>query len=438
MNDNQTKSVSSKRPERGLFERPLESGIWWVCYFDEQGRKHRERVGSKALARKVYQKRKTEVQERRFFPERIRQRDVSLRQMIEDHLERAEAKLRHFYHYQRYGRYWIDALGTKPLRQIIPADIERYVAERIRHVKPATVNRELAFLKRVFNVAIADNLAEVNPVRRVKFFRENNQRVRFLAPEEEGQLREKMGEDEWPMVAFAMHTGFRQAEQFGLRWCDVDFTTGIITIERSKHGEVRRVPMNDCVRDILRSRSSRLKGEYVFPSQTGETPIDVHNYMSRVFGPALKKAGIENFHWHDLRHTFASRLVMKGVDIRTVQELLGHKTIVMTLRYVHLSPAHQLDAVQRLVHRASDTTTDTKSPAREPPKRDPAQTVDFTEKKKWAGSESNTRHKDFQSFALPTELPARAVRQPLTRRRGLLQRLSGFGKAAAHTFVSSF
>ena len=403
----QKRTDEQPRRERGVFERPPDSGVWWVRYTDEHGRLHREKVGPKGLAKKVYEKRKTEVAERRFFPERIRQRDVLLRDVITDYLERAESKLRHFYHYQRYGRYWKRVLGGKGLRQILPADIERYVASRVTEVKPATVNRELAFLKRVFNVAIADNKAEANPVCRVKFFRENNKRVRFLSDEEEARLRQAIGEEQWPMVSFAIHTGFRQAEQFGLMWPNVDFLTGIITIERSKHGEVRHIPMNDEVREILRSRDSRLKSAYVFPSKTGETPIDVHNYMSRVSGPAIEEAKIENFHWHDLRHTFASRLVMRGVDIRTVQELLGHKTITMTLRYSHLSPAHQLDAVQRLVQRRTDTTTDTEPLGEKPADGKEPQPPDLQGKKKWAGSELNTRHRDFQSLALPTELPAR-------------------------------
>ncbi len=97
----------------------------------------------------------------------------------------------------------------------------------------------------------------------------------------------------------------------------------------------------------------------MFPSATGETPRDAQNYVNRVLLPALKAAKIAGFSWHCFRHTFASRLVMVGVDLRTVQELLGHKTLAMTLRYSHLSPAHQLDAVQRLNRKATDTTTDT-------------------------------------------------------------------------------
>ena len=118
----------------------------------------------------------------------------------------------------------------------------------------------------------------------------------------------------------------------------------------------------------LRDLPSRLRSEWVFPSETGATALDAKNYMHRVFTPALKKARIVGFRWHDLRHTFASRLVMAGVDIRTVQELMGHRTIAMTLRYAHLSPAHRLDAMQRLTrpadaaHRATATATDEATP----------------------------------------------------------------------------
>ncbi|HSQ01143.1 MAG TPA: site-specific integrase [Candidatus Dormibacteraeota bacterium] len=172
-------------------------------------------------------------------------------------------------------------------------------------------------------------------------------------------------------------TRLRQSEQFGLRWENVDFQTGIITVPRSKHGEKRHVPMNDTAREILRSLPSRMKSAYVFPSATGETPIDPCNFIARVFRKALNKAGVEDFRWHDLRHTFASRLVTAGVDLRTVQELLGHKTIMMTLRYSHLSPAHQLEAVQRLNPKPTGTTTGTEQPTKTRAARATAQVVAF-------------------------------------------------------------
>ncbi len=386
--DGRMKDAERVPKARGVFERPIGSGIWWVRYADENGREHREKVGPKRLATAVYQKRKNEIRERRFFPETIRRREALLSDVIDDYLKRVKGQLRSYRDYERYGETWKTVLGGKTLAQIVPGDVERYLAKRQGTVKPATTNRELAFLKRVFNVAIADGKTERNPVCPVKLRKENNARVRFLTDEEEQRLREAIGEAEWPMVEVAMHTGLRQAEQFQLRWEHVDFTTGIITIPRSKHGETRRVPMNDTVRELLRTRTSRLKSEYVFPCGTGDTPIDACNYMRRVFVPGLNTAAIENFHWHDLRHTFASRLVMKGVDLRTVQELMGHKTITMTLRYAHLSPAHQLDAVQKL-NRQTGTTTGTRDPTTPAVEPAPAQGLDSLKKKK-AGARSRT------------------------------------------------
>jgi site-specific recombinase XerC len=100
------------------------------------------------------------------------------------------------------------------------------------------------------------------------------------------------------------------------------------------------------------------------PERTKKTTLDPKNFVQRFLLPALKEAKIENLHWHDLRHTFANRLVVRGVDLRTVQELMGHQSMDMTLRYSHLSPQHQLEAVQRLDQQPSDTRTDTKPAAK--------------------------------------------------------------------------
>ena len=110
--------------------------------------------------------------------------------------------------------------------------------------------------------------------------------------------------------------------------------------------------------EILRILPSRLNGPWVFASGNGKTPMDPDNFISRVFKPALHAASITDFRWHDLRHTFASRLVMDGTDLRTVQELMGHKTIAMTMKYAHLSSGHKMDAVQRLANRQRTTQTD--------------------------------------------------------------------------------
>ena len=115
--------------------------------------------------------------------------------------------------------------------------------------------------------------------------------------------------------------------------------------------------MNDRVLEILRSLPSRMKGVYVFPNETGQSALNANNFINRVWNPVRKRANLEDLHWHDLRHTFASRLIMAWVDLRTVQELIGHKMITMTLRYSHLSPTRQREAVQRLLQEPTATKT---------------------------------------------------------------------------------
>ena len=115
----------------------------------------------------------------------------------------------------------------------------------------------------------------------------------------------------------------------------------------------------------------------MFPSATGDTPLDSQNFINRVFVKALRKAGIVDFSWHCLRHTFASRLVMKGVDLRTVQEVMGHKTLAMTLRYAHLSPGHQLDAVRRLDEARTGTTAGTETEAKKAAKASGAEVLEL-------------------------------------------------------------
>ncbi len=189
-----------------------------------------------------------------------------------------------------------------------------------------------------------------------------------------------------------------QSEQLKLKWENVGFTAGTITVPKSKHGKARHVPMNDTVRALLRDLPSRLKSAYAFPSATGETPLDGRNLMNRVFLPALSDAKIKGLRWHDLRHTFASRLVMAGVDLRTVQDLLGHKTIAMTERYSHLSPAHRLDAVQRLNQKPIDTATDTKPAEVKTAVGAPADVIDFPREESAPGV---IRTPDLQIRSLP-------------------------------------
>jgi integrase len=143
----------------------------------------------------------------------------------------------------------------------------------------------------------------------------------------------------------ALHTGMRRGEIFNLKWEDVDFRTRLLRVRNSKSGEPRQIPLDETLVDTLKDLPSRFAKGYVFPSpQTGGRLTDV----KKQFATTVSKAKLENFRFHDLRHTFASHLVMNGVDLVTVATLLGHSSTRMTERYSHLSPAHQTRAVKVL------------------------------------------------------------------------------------------
>ena len=225
--------------------------------------------------------------------------------------------------------------------------------------KPATLNRYRALLSLTYSLANRNGKVSVNPARLVRLRKENNARVRFLDAQEEATLRAKIRElypEGEPEFDLAVHTGMRRGEQHRLRWQDVNLKQGVLTIPRSKHGEKRHVSINSTARAALEALGRRRDGSgYVCPGPAEERGRD----WQRWFEETVQAAGIADFRWHDLRHTFASRLVMAGVDLRSVQELMGHKTISMTVRYSHLAPTHLQEAVERLTERPTATRTAT-------------------------------------------------------------------------------
>lgn len=151
----------------------------------------------------------------------------------------------------------------------------------------------------------------------------------------------------------ALNTGMRQGEILNLQWPDVDFQQKVMYINESKSGESRKIPINSITVAVLRQVKKRQRSFYVFSNKEGKPFRKVY----KGFKAALRRAGISNFTFHDLRHTFASHLIMNGTDLKTVQELLGHKTFKMTLRYAHLSSDHKRKAVDNLATRMENVVT---------------------------------------------------------------------------------
>jgi len=204
------------------------------------------------------------------------------------------------------------------------------------------VNRELALFKHMYSKAIEWGKVKENLTKKVKLLKGEVKRLRFLMPDEVQRLLSNCTDHLKPIVTVAVHTGMRKGELLSLQWDRINFEQGIITLLDTKNNERRDIPMNETVKKTL--EGIERKGENVFCNGDGQTFVTVR----KSFETALKKSGIEDFRFHDLRHCFASNLVMEGVDIMTVKELMGHKTLDMTLRYSHLAPNHKTKAVNIL------------------------------------------------------------------------------------------
>jgi site-specific recombinase XerD len=196
----------------------------------------------------------------------------------------------------------------------------------------------------------------VNPARLVPQRKEPAGKLRYLTDEEEVRLRLALKSRPYsiPQLDIALHTGMRKSEQFSVIWDQVDFTQKSLHLSATKNGSDRYVSLNsEAIRALesLKETHKRLKlpdDSTLFVSAQNKPMADPREW----FGSACEEAKIQGVTWHTLRHTFASRLVMAGVDLKTVQDLMGHKTIAMTARYAHLSPAHKLTALEKLVSAA--------------------------------------------------------------------------------------
>jgi integrase len=221
-------------------------------------------------------------------------------------------------------------------------DTEAYLAKSKATTKPATVNREIALIKHMYSKAIEWGKCKENPTKKVKLLKGEVKRVRFLMPDEIQTLLSKCKDYLKSIVIVAAHSGMRKGEILSLKWDQVNFEQGIITLHDTKNSERRDIPMDETVKTTLREMEKT--GPYVFSNGDGESLGD----WRRAFEGAVRRSGIEDFHFHDLRHTFASNLVMAGVDLVTVKELMGHKDLTMTLRYAHLGPDHKARAINIL------------------------------------------------------------------------------------------
>ncbi len=322
-------------------------GKSWYYDFQYRGERYSGCIGavSKTVAKEILAKKKAEAVEGRY---ELPSKKLSplFEEMAEEYLQyyRANRRPNSVERHEMAYRALSPILGGKRLADITPLLIERYKRTRKELGRSeVTINRELAFLKNLFTLAMAWGRATENPVKQVRLFREDNARTRFLTEEEETWLLAHCNTQLKPLVIAALDTGFRKSELLSLRWGNIDFRNRLIKVEAAytKTGEARSVSMTQRLTATL--RELKMNG-----GNDPTTSVFQYRYMTKTFSRAVTRAAIPDFTFHDLRHTFASRLVMGGVDLATVRELMGHKHITMTLRYAHLAPGHKRSAIEVL------------------------------------------------------------------------------------------
>jgi integrase len=335
---------------RGVYER--KPGEWWIRY-TSQGVYHREKAGTYGTALKLYSKRKQKGLEDGKLPE-LRKRTATFTELADAAIQYVKGK------YARPAddaarlelmKGWFTARsadGIKPGE--IEAKLERATEEN--GWSPSTRNHYHNLLCLCYRLALRDDKVESSPVHgKVRKVAENNARVRFLLPEEEKKLRTAIrSKPEWaehePEFDLALHSGLRRGSMYlDLVWENVDLAGRTFTVPRTKNGEPITLPLNDDAMRALRIFRSRGNGKgRVVRNLAGETL----NVNAHWFVPAVRAAGIKDFRWHDLRHSYASRLRQAGVPLGNIAELLGHKGLAMTRRYAHLSISNLHEAVSRI------------------------------------------------------------------------------------------
>ena len=341
---------------RGVYEHPSGSKVWWIHYY-ENGKRHREKIGTKGNAEKVYQKRKAAILEGRKLPELRAKRDIKMSDLLDLLLHYAEGTPD-----QRnvIGRVKIirDALGNRSASDITPQELDRWLKSHTK--SSATYNRYRSSLSVAFQEGMRNRLVTNNPARLVKHRKETAGRLRFLSYEEYDRMCQVLSEKYPHHLAefqFSVKTGMRLSEQYTVEWEQYHPATRRIRLDRSKNGDGRAVDLIHPIIALIESlkQPAQLLTDRIFPRLSKHhVQKKRDNFNNRSwFNPALKEAGIENYTWHGNRHTFCSWLAMNGASMKDIQVLAGHKTIGVSARYAHLTPVHALNVLDRAMDRAT-------------------------------------------------------------------------------------
>ena len=345
---------------KGIYERKgLNGDVTYYIRYQVDGTDIKERVGRKSrgftreMAKDALRARLGEITQGRFNLEKTR-KPIPFSKLAERYREYGASTKRAWDDEKHITERFADLFGETPLALITTWQIEKWKGERGKEIKPGSVNRQLTVIKHMFKMAIEWGMTLTNPASAVKRLPVNDQRTRFLTGDEiQAILKtcESQITSPWllPLVTLALNTGMRQGELLNLKWEAVNLAQRLITVRQSKTLRLKTIAINAPAKDALDWLGENRYGEYLFMWPWGDKIGKVTVYDA--FKKACSAAEITDFRFHDLRHTFASNLVMAGVDLVTVKELMGHVGIAMTVRYSHLVPEHKAQAVTKLSER---------------------------------------------------------------------------------------
>jgi integrase len=324
--------------------------IWYADFYVQRKRvQESTRTANRREAEKFYALRISEIERGEY----AKPHKITVAEFGVQYLEYAKANKRSWLRDEQIMKHLSVSFGNMLLTDIGPLPIERYKLERLRAAAPATVNREIALLKHLFNMADQWGVYRGrNPVKGVKFLSEDSLRFRSLTEEEEARLLQCCSPYLQDLVTFAIHTGLRLGDILNLKWKEVDIGQDAITFLAQKTQRILEVPLNNEAARVVRGWHGIRKCEYVFYNpETGNQFKDLWLGLKK----ACHKAALKGVTWHTFRHTFASRLTHQGADLVTVKELLGHANIATTMRYAHTNRDSKKRAV-RLLGNSSDKT----------------------------------------------------------------------------------
>ena len=320
------------------------SDKWYVDY-TYRGKRYRKSVGKdKKIAELILKDYEVKIAKGEFLGI-TDDKKILFEDFVKEYLDYAKInKAPSTYHgdFKRFKANLLAFFSGKYLKEIDISIIEQFKTMRIAKVKGSTINRDLALLKHLFTKAIDLGYALNNPVKKVKFFKESQGRTRFLNQKEINALLNQCSGMLKTLVITAIHTGMRRGEILNLKWQDVDIINRMITVTHTKNNVVRNLPISDVLFDELMHLPKH--SEFVFANPDGSQ----FKNPRIEFEAALKRANLTGVCWYTIRHSFASHLAMNGVDLRTIADLLGDKTLQMVMRYAHLSRSHLHDAISKM------------------------------------------------------------------------------------------